>query len=130
MTRFGEIPTLWQIIKNLKVYLVLCKVFNSLWHNLYAIGHILIAKNGLFLKAQFGHLVTLFETHLLRISQLPSVRISEIEEYQDSGEYDSDHAQADHGQVQPDVQLHELDLDDGPILWDLLADPDDAILTV
>ena len=39
--------------------MVLGKVFNSLWHNLYAIGHIFIDENGQILKTQFGHLVTL-----------------------------------------------------------------------
>ena len=43
-----------------KVYLFLGKVFNSLWHNLYAIAHNFIAENGQILKTQFGHLVTLF----------------------------------------------------------------------
>ena len=47
----------------LKVYLVLGKVLNSLWHNLYAIVQILIAENGQILKAQFGHLVTLSMTY-------------------------------------------------------------------
>ena len=42
-----------------KVYLVLDKVFNSLWHNLYAIGHIFIDENGQIFKTQFSHLVTL-----------------------------------------------------------------------
>ena len=37
----------------LKVYLVLGKVFSSLWHNLYAIGQIFIAENGQILKTQF-----------------------------------------------------------------------------
>ena len=35
------------------------KVFDSLWHNLYAIGQIFIAENGQILKIQIGHLVTL-----------------------------------------------------------------------
>ena len=34
-------------------------VFNLLWHNLHAIGHIFIAENGQILKTQFGHLVSL-----------------------------------------------------------------------
>ena len=42
-----------------KVDLVLEKVFNSLWHNLFAIGQVFNAENGQILKAQFGHLVTL-----------------------------------------------------------------------
>ena len=50
-------------LKNLgnkfKVYLVLGKVFDSLWHNLYAIGQIFIAENGQILKTKFCHLVTL-----------------------------------------------------------------------
>ena len=62
MTRFGEIPPLWQIIKKIgkiQVYLVLGKVFKSRWHNLCAYGQILIALNGQILKTQSGHLVTL-----------------------------------------------------------------------
>ena len=39
--------------------MVLEKVFNSLWHNLFAIGQVFNAENGQILKAQFGHLVTL-----------------------------------------------------------------------
>ena len=46
-----------------KVYLVLGKVFNSLWHDLYAIGQIFIAENGQILKTKFGHLVTLVPTY-------------------------------------------------------------------
>ena len=46
------------------VYLVLGKIFNSLWHNLYAIGHIFIAKIGQILNTQFGHLVTMETTNL------------------------------------------------------------------
>ena len=42
-----------------KVYLVLGKVFISLWHNLYAFGQIFVAVNGQILKTQSGHLVTL-----------------------------------------------------------------------
>ena len=66
MTRFGEIPPLWQIFKicgNLfEVNLALGKVFNSLWHNLYDFGQIFIAENGQILKTQSGHLVTLATT--------------------------------------------------------------------
>ena len=40
------------------MHLMFILVFDSLWRNLYAIGHIFIAKNGLLLKTQFGHLVT------------------------------------------------------------------------
>ena len=43
----------------LKVYLILGKVFNSLWHNLYALGKIFIAVNSQILKTQSGLLVTL-----------------------------------------------------------------------
>ena len=39
--------------------MVLGKKINSLWHNLYAIGHILIAENGQILKTQVGNPVTL-----------------------------------------------------------------------
>ena len=50
VTRFCKIPPLWQIFKifgNLfKVYLVLGKVSNLLWHNLCAIGQIFITENG------------------------------------------------------------------------------------
>ena len=31
----------------------------TLWHNLYAIGHVFIVENGQILNTQFGHLVTL-----------------------------------------------------------------------
>ena len=41
------------------VYLVLDKVFSSLWCNLYALGQIFIAENGQILKTQSGRLVTL-----------------------------------------------------------------------
>ena len=83
VTRFGEIPPLWQIFKNLiiniiSVYLVLGKVFNSLWHNLYAVGQILIAENGQKLRIQFGHLVTLimFDLDLMERSYLSLESIS------------------------------------------------------
>ena len=46
-----------------KVYLVLGKVFSSLWHNLYAIGQIFIAENGQILKTKYCHLVTLKDIH-------------------------------------------------------------------
>ena len=63
VTRFGEILPLWPIFKifgNIfKVYLVVGKVFSSLWYNLYAFGQIFIAENGQILKAQSGRLVTL-----------------------------------------------------------------------
>ena len=66
MTTFDEIPPVWQIIRNLcnifKFYLYLGKVFNSLWHNLFAIEHIYIGENGKIMKTQFGHLVTLPRT--------------------------------------------------------------------
>ena len=45
--------------KLFKVYFVLGKVFNSFWHNLYALGQIFFAVNGQILKAQSVHLVTL-----------------------------------------------------------------------
>ena len=41
------------------VYLVLDKVFSSLWCNLYALGQIFIAENGQILNTQSGRLVTL-----------------------------------------------------------------------
>ena len=54
--RFGEIPLLWRIFKNLfKVCLALDKIFNSLWYNLLAFGQIFIAVNGQILKTQSGH---------------------------------------------------------------------------
>ena len=40
-------------------YLVLGKVFGSLWYNLYAVGQIFIAKNGQILKTQTPRLLTL-----------------------------------------------------------------------
>ena len=61
VTKFGKIPPLWQICKIcgniLKVYLVLGKVFDSLWHNLYAFGQLFIAVNGQILKTQSGDTV-------------------------------------------------------------------------
>ena len=47
------------------VYLVLGKDFNSLWHDLYALGQIFIAENDQILKTQLGHLVTLILGHKL-----------------------------------------------------------------
>ena len=50
------------------------KVFNSFWHNLYAIVNIFIAENGQILKTQFGHLVTLLPTRIQgpnRVANLP-----------------------------------------------------------
>jgi|FrelakmetLWP11LW_1041352.scaffolds.fasta_scaffold415883_1 hypothetical protein len=62
--------------------------------------------------------------------RLPSVRISEIEIDEQGCKDDADHAEADHGEVEPDVELHQLVLDDRPILRDLGADPDDLVLAV
>ena len=60
LAKFHHFGKYLKIFGNIfKVYLVLGKVFNSLWHNLYAIGQIFIAENGQILKTQFGHLVTL-----------------------------------------------------------------------
>ena len=60
LAKFRHFDKYLKIFGNIfKVYLVLGKVFNSLWHNLYAIGHIFIAENGQILKIQFVHLVTL-----------------------------------------------------------------------
>ena len=64
------------------------------------------------------------------LKESPSVGISEVEVDEDDGEDDPDQAEADHGHVEPDVQLHQLVLDDGPVLRDLLADPDDLVLPV
>ena len=68
VTRFGEIPPLWQIFKNLWQYIYglfgFGKVSNLLWHNLCAIGQIFITENGQILKTQFGHLVTLVPTYI------------------------------------------------------------------
>ena len=60
--RFGEIPLLWRIFKNLfKVCLALDKIFNSLWYNLLAFGQIFIAVNGQILKTQSGHSAKYFD---------------------------------------------------------------------
>ena len=71
VTRFGEIPPLWPIFKifsNIfKVYLVLGKVFSSLWYNLYTFGQIFIAENGKMLKTQSGRLVTLLPRYVQSI---------------------------------------------------------------
>ena len=69
VTRFGEIPPLWPIIKNLWQHISglfsYGQSFNSLWHNLYAIGHVFIAENGQILNTQFGHLVTLLVFNMI-----------------------------------------------------------------
>ena len=57
VSRFGEILKICG--KLFQVYLVLGKVFSSLWHNLYVFGQLFIAANGQILKTQSGHLVTL-----------------------------------------------------------------------
>ena len=62
--------------KLFKVYFVLGKVFNSFWHNLYALGQIFFAVNGQILKAQSVHLVTLrpIEINLCSSSDLASMQ--------------------------------------------------------
>ena len=45
----------------IKLYLVLGKVFSSLWYKFFALGQFFIAWNGQILKTQSGRLVTLFE---------------------------------------------------------------------
>ena len=56
VTRFGKIPPLWQIFKNLWQYILglfgFGKGFISLWHNLYAFGQIFIAVNSQILKTK------------------------------------------------------------------------------
>ncbi len=54
--------------------------------------------------------------------------ISEIEVDEDDGEDNPNHAEADHGQVEPDVKLHQLVLDNGPVLGDLLPNPGDSVI--
>ena len=49
--------TLANMFNIFKIYLVLGKVFNSLWHNLYAFGQLFIAVNGQILKTQSGDTV-------------------------------------------------------------------------
>ena len=59
LAKFQHVGKYLKIFGNIfKVYLVLGKVFSSLWHNLFAIGQIFIAENGQKLKTQIGHLVT------------------------------------------------------------------------
>ena len=53
-----------------KVYLVLGKVFNSLWHNLYAFGQIYIAVNCKILKAQ-----SVIWSHCSRLSSFQDLNI-------------------------------------------------------
>ena len=60
----------------------------------------------------------------------PSVRISKVEVDEHGSKDDADHAEADHGEVEPDVELHQLVLDDRSILRDLRADPDHLVLSV
>ena len=69
VARFVKIPPLWQVIKKIfvntfKVYMVLGKVFSSLWHNLYGFGQFFIAINCQILKTQFGRMVTLDLTYV------------------------------------------------------------------
>ena len=59
LAKFHHFGKYLKIFGNIfKVYLVLGKVFNSLWHNLYACEQIVIGVNGQILKTQSGHLVT------------------------------------------------------------------------
>jgi len=51
------------------------------------------------------------------------VGVSEVEVDEESREDDPDHAERDHGEVEPDVQLHQLVLHDRSILRDLWTDP-------
>ena len=54
LAKFHHFGKYLKIFGNIfKVYLVLGKVFNSLWHNLYAIGHIFIAKMAYYWKHNF-----------------------------------------------------------------------------
>ena len=79
LAKFHHFGKYLKIFGNIfKVYLVLGKVFNSLWHNLYAVGQILIAENGQKLRIQFGHLVTLimFDLDLMERSYLSLESIS------------------------------------------------------
>ena len=60
---FGQY--LKMFINIFKAYLVLGKVFSSLWYNLYAFGQIFIAENCQILKTHSGLLVTLLPTQSL-----------------------------------------------------------------
>ncbi len=52
------------------------------------------------------------------------MRVSEIEIDEEGRKDDPDHAERDHGEVEPDVQLHQLVLNDRSILRYLWTDPD------
>ena len=70
MAKFNDFGKYLKIFGNtIKVYLVLHKVFNSLWNNLYAIGQIFIDVNGQMLKLQSDHLVTLFDIISVQTSE-------------------------------------------------------------
>ena len=69
LAKFHHFGKYFKIFCNkFKVYLVLGKCFNSLWHNLFAFGQIFIAVNGQMLRTQSGLLVTLLSslTHPVR----------------------------------------------------------------
>ena len=60
LAKFDHFGKYVKIFANvLNVYLVLGKVFHSLWHTLYAFGQIFIAVNGQILKTQSGHTAAL-----------------------------------------------------------------------
>ena len=66
VTRFCEIPPLWEIFNNLWQYILGLFGFGQssqlFWHNLYAFLAIFFALNGQILKTQSGHMVTLATT--------------------------------------------------------------------
>ena len=64
LAKFHHFDQYLKIFGNIfKDYLVLGKVFTSLWCNLYAFGQIFITANGQILKTQPGHLVTLISVY-------------------------------------------------------------------
>ena len=81
---------------------------------------VLVASLGFQVYTQFEiKLVSLFKCG----SRAPPVGIFEVEVDEVSGEDDAHEAEADHGEVEPEVEHPQLPLDDGPVLGDLLAQP-------
>ena len=60
LAKFHHYDKYLKIFGNIfKVYLVLGKVSNLLWRNLWAIGQFFVTEKGQILTTKFGHLVTL-----------------------------------------------------------------------
>ena len=94
LVKFHHFDQYLKIFGNIfKVYLVLGKVFSSLWYNLYAFGQIFIAENGQILKTQSGRLVTLVVAKVEKVvfgTTLPVLRPPTLSQkyFNDSFVYD------------------------------------------